>query len=77
MRQRLDQRVGARARLPEMRLSLNHLSSIRPGVVLETGVRVDAPVEELALIHSGAIPRRMEGTAADVDAALHSEVALP
>jgi phosphoribosylformylglycinamidine synthase II len=38
---------------------------------------VDAPVEELALIHSGAIPRRMEGTAEDVDSALHSEVALP
>ena len=34
-------------------------------------------IEELARIHEAAIPRRMEGTAAEVDAALHSEVALP
>ncbi|HEX6924405.1 MAG TPA: phosphoribosylformylglycinamidine synthase subunit PurL [Longimicrobiaceae bacterium] len=38
---------------------------------------IDAPIQELALIYERAIPRRMEGTAADVDVALHSEVALP
>src|SRR5690606_25221695 len=41
------------------------------------GGSVNAPVEELARIHENAIPRRMEGTVAEVDAALHSEVALP
>ena len=38
-------RVELSARLPEMRLSIDHISSIRPGVVLETGVRVDSPIE--------------------------------
>lgn len=38
-------RVEVSARLPEMRLSIDHISSIRPGVVLDTGVKVDAPLE--------------------------------
>src|SRR5690606_34837028 len=38
---------------------------------------IDAPIRELALIYERATPRRMEGTAGDVDVALHSEVALP
>ena len=35
---------------------------------------VDAPAAELAEIYFGAIPRRMDGTPEEVDAALHSEV---
>ena len=38
-------RVEVSARVPEMRLSIDHLSSIRPGVVLDTGVKVDAALE--------------------------------
>ncbi|MDB4950409.1 MAG: phosphoribosylformylglycinamidine synthase [Gemmatimonadetes bacterium] len=38
------------------------------------GGMVDAPVGELAAIYFDAIPRRMEGTAADVETSLESEV---
>jgi hypothetical protein len=35
---------------------------------------VEAPVTELAEVYFGAIPRRMEGSAADVETSLESEV---
>jgi phosphoribosylformylglycinamidine synthase len=38
---------------------------------------VEAPIRELASLYYDAIPRRMEGSPQEVDAALHSEVALP
>jgi len=35
---------------------------------------IDAPAAELAEIYETAIPRRMDGTAADVETSLESEV---
>ncbi|HYJ78673.1 MAG TPA: AIR synthase related protein, partial [Longimicrobiaceae bacterium] len=55
----------------------------RVGTVGEPGGRfrvetrdaaIDAPVEELAEVYYGAIPRRMDGTPADVETALESTV---
>ncbi|HET7273662.1 MAG TPA: phosphoribosylformylglycinamidine synthase subunit PurL [Longimicrobiaceae bacterium] len=41
------------------------------------GKTIDVPIQELADCFHDAIGRRMDGTAAEVDAALHSEVSLP
>ncbi len=57
---------------------IGKVTALAGGFQISTGeASIAASVEDLADAYYRAIPRRMDGTPAEVDAALHSEVSLP
>lgn len=70
------QRIAGRHGVPVARIGTVGPEGGRFRITAPRGV-LDAPIGEMADTFYGAIPRRMEGSPAEVEAALQSEVSVP